>query len=227
MKAIAVLLLSLLALGADAAGSPGRRIRTWNPSTDFGPSDNQISFHQGMRGVWYFMEGHSLVRDPRLYRFIHDYTAPAVSLPGVPVPVGYSCWQDPSVLVPAVCFNFNTVSVFIDATEIAARSVLMHPGQEKLAILAWKSPHEGMVALRGAFQDVDPLCGNGGAWFVDKDSVPLASGDVPSGGRQEFDLSVHAAKGEVLYFILDPKDGDYYCDSTRLELTIEAVGRFR
>ena len=80
-----------------------------------------------MGGVWYFMKGNSLVRDPRLYRFIDDYTAPAVSLPGVAVPVGYSCWQDPTTLVPCVCFNFKRFSVFIDATEIAARSVLMHP----------------------------------------------------------------------------------------------------
>jgi hypothetical protein len=59
MKAIAVVFLSLLAVGAADPNGPGQRTRTWSPSTDFGPSDNQISFHQGMGGVWYFMKGHS------------------------------------------------------------------------------------------------------------------------------------------------------------------------
>jgi hypothetical protein len=35
---------------------------------------------------------------------------------------------------------------------------------------------------------------------------------------------VRVSRGEVLYFIVDPRDGDYFCDTTQLNLTITAQG---
>lgn len=228
MKRLAVVLFGLVVLHGAVTAHPESRTRTWDPSRDFAGTGNQISFHQGTRRVWYFMESRDLTRDPLLYRYIHDYTAPGHSLPGVVVPDGYSCWQHPVDLVPAVCFNFNAFPVYIGTTEMAPLRIEMHPGPQSLSILAWKSPLDGAVAIRGAFEDIDSLCGNGFAWFVDRGNESLASGDVPSGEQQSFSLArVRVKKGEVLYFILDPKDSDYYCDSTGLDVTITTTGSRR
>jgi hypothetical protein len=97
----------------------------------------------------------------------------------------------------------------------------MHPATDRVAIVAWKSPLNAIVRITGAFTDIDPNCNNGILWSIDKGSQRLAFGDIPNGGAQSFDLpTVSISKGQALYFIVDPKYGDYACDTTMLDLTI-------
>jgi hypothetical protein len=101
----------------------------------------------------------------------------------------------------------------------------MHPTAERLAIVAWKSPMKGAVRVQGSFVDLDPNCGNGIRWSIDRAERTLQSDDLPNASAQSFSLpGVQVSEHDVLYFIVDA-NGDYACDSTALDLTISQAGR--
>ena len=95
----------------------------------------------------------------------------------------------------------------------------MHPGIDKLAIVAWKSPVNGNVMIAGSFTDIDSVCGDGVLWSIDKGSKTLRSGALSNGGTESFALTAAVKKNQVLYFIVHP-NAEYSCDSTNLQLII-------
>ncbi|WP_413934552.1 hypothetical protein [Nitrospira sp. BLG_1] len=186
---------------------------------------NQISFKQGADDVWYFMESHTIAHNPSTYRFIPEYDAPAIFLGGGFTPAGFSCWHSPSIL-PDVCVNFNSTPVTLENFNVPPGSVYMHPGEDRFSIVAWKSPITGNVKIHGLFADIDANCGNGVTATIDKGSATLLTLVVENGTTQNFSLKhIHVHKGEVLYFIVDPR-GEFSCDSTRLEVTITSTGLY-
>jgi hypothetical protein len=196
---------------------------SWNLSRDVGATGNQISFNQGAEGVWYFMRGHTTDHNPQLYRFIRRFNAPAVLATGNPAPAGFSQWEEPGG-PPGILFNFTDGPVRPEGFDVPPRTVDMHPGPDMLVIVAWKSPVNGNVRIRGSFSDLDANCGNGILWSIDRDEETLLSHDLANGAAQRFDLkNVWVRTSDVLYFIVDPKDFDYVCDSTALDLTISYV----
>jgi hypothetical protein len=112
-----------------------------------------------------------------------------------------------------------------DPFGIPAPSVWMHPGELGLGIIGWKSPITGLVNVAGNFSDLDPNCGNGVIWSVDRAGQTLTSGSIANGGPpQTFKLvGVHVVAGQVLYFTVDPNSADYFCDSTGVDVTISQV----
>jgi hypothetical protein len=219
--------LGLVAVVVLTFGMAQAQKQTWNLSRDLRANGNQISFNQGSNGVWYFMESTSLKHNPLLYKFIPNYMTPCYN-PNDPrgeKPIdGISCWRDQSYLdqhLPAVTVNFTNQGQTQLNFVIPAHAVFMHPAWDRFAIVAWKSPLNAIVRVRGAFTDIDPNCDNGILWSIDKGPQRLAFGDIPNGGAQDFDLpTVSVTKGQILYFIVDPKHGDYACDSTMIDLTI-------
>ena len=200
--------------------------REWNLSKDIASTGNQLSFNQGARDVWYFMESHALVHNPLIYRFISEFNAPGRPATSIVIPDGFSCWQNPSSIVPDVCFNFNNKPVTLENFDVPPGTVDMHPGTDGFTIVAWKSPVNGVVAIKGAFRDLDANCGNGVIWSIDKGGEVLQSGDLANGTMATFSLAdVRVSNSDVLYFIVDP-NGDYRCDSTSLDLTITQGGKY-
>jgi len=218
-----VVVLTVLLLSLSAAHAQNQ---SWNLSKDLRANGNQISLNQGANGVWYFMESSSLKHNPLLYKFIPDYMAPCYNPddPRETAVDGISCWRDQSHLeqhVPAVAVNFTNQTQIQLNFAIPPHAVWVHPAADRFAIIAWKSPLNAIVRVTGSFTDIDPNCDNGILWSIDKNAQRLAFGDLPNGGAQSFDLpSVSVAKGQVLYFIVDPKNGDYACDSTMIDLKI-------
>jgi|SRR6516225_933717 hypothetical protein len=98
----------------------------------------------------------------------------------------------------------------------------MHLGEAGLGIIGWKSPLTGSVNMAGFFSDLDPNCGNGIIWSVDRGAQKLATGTIANGGPlQTFSRTgVSVFAGQILYFVLDPNGGDYFCDSTGVDVTI-------
>jgi len=47
--------------------------QTWNLSKDIQDTGNEISFSQGAKGVWYFLESSSTEHDPLTYRLMGHY----------------------------------------------------------------------------------------------------------------------------------------------------------
>jgi len=226
--AMSLLLCVLCVSHSTYAGDNAKRPRTWNLSKDLLGTLNQISFNQGARGVWYFMESNSISHDPSIYKFLTDYEAPCVGNPTASVPInGVSCWQDPSHTLdhnPSILFNFTDATQFPFGPPLAfpPHSLVMHPAPDRFAIVAWRSPVRGAVNVTGSFTHLN-VCGNGVLWFVDKGTDTLASGDIFENG-ESFNLPrIRVSQGQVLYFVLDPKDGNYFCDSTLLDVTIAAV----
>jgi hypothetical protein len=200
---------------------------TWTLTTDLLATANQISFNQGSRGVWYFLESRTFVHDALTYRLLPEYRSPCLSYqdPSLSSPDGVSCWIDPAVdatgnSLPLVALNATrSVVRFPDPYDIPPRSVYLHPGTDRLAIVGWKSPVNGRVTLEGSFVDLDTRCGNGVLWSIDKHDTTLKSGDLPGGGVATFHVRVNVRRDDALYVIVDP-NGDYSCDTTGLELTI-------
>jgi hypothetical protein len=204
---------------------------TWKLSSDLLATNNQISFNQGANGVWYFLQSSSLKHLPKTYKFLSDYSAPCNSNRAEALIDGVSCWLNPNLdpqgnNAPLVGANFTYHTQFPnlasgDPFAIPARSVWMHPGFSGLGVIGWKSPISGTVNVVGFFSDLDPNCGNGIIWSVDKGSQTLTTGTIANGGpAQTFSLTGIALRaGQVLYFVVDP-NGDYFCDSTGVDVTI-------
>src|SRR5262249_27807441 len=102
------------------------------------------------------------------------------------------------------------------------RSVLMHPGIVKLVVVAWKSPINGRVSATGSFTDIDPGCGDGVLWSIDKGATTIRSGDIPNGGGESFSVVVSVRKDQVVYCTVDRK-AESSGDGRRLQLVITRV----
>jgi hypothetical protein len=225
IKTLVILCIAVYALAVTATAQT-----TWKLSANVLATNNQISFNQGTNGVWYFLQSSSFKHLPKTYKFLSAYDEPCdvFSL----LIDGLACWHNPNPdsqgnIAPIVGANFTYATQFPslpkgDPFGIPARSVWMHPGMDGFGIVGWKSPITGSVNVAGSFSDLDPNCGNGIVWSVDKGSQKLATGTIANGGPpQTFSLAgVSVSAAQVLYFIVDP-NGDYFCDSTGVDVTIK------
>jgi hypothetical protein len=170
------------------------------------------------------MESASLLHQPWTYSFLPDYQV-LCGLPSEKKINGLACWRDVLYVdeVPAVSVNFTDQTQY-QTVVIPPRAVHFHPATDRLAIIAWKSPLSTLLKISGTLTDLDPACGNGVLWFIERNDQSLASGDIANGGAEAFNLTgVNVKKSQVLYFMIDPKSGDYACDTTMIELTISAL----
>jgi hypothetical protein len=110
--------------------------------------------------------------------------------------------------------------VTLESFDVPPQTVDMHPTPDGFSIVAWKSPLTGIVGIRGSFTDLDPNCGNGVLWSIDKNARTLLSGDLYNGASQRFSPRVRVDQDDVLYFIVDAKNSDFCGDSTSLDVTI-------
>jgi hypothetical protein len=228
MKAINRLIILGMAIYAVTATAQ----TTWKLSKDLLATNNQISFNPGANGVWYFLQSSSSKHDPKTYKFLSDYSAPCKTNAAEALIPGVDCWRNPNLdpqgnNAPLVGVNFTYHTQFPnlasgDPFAIPARSVWMHPGfSGELAIIGWRSPITGAVSVSGSFSDLDPNCGNGIVWSVNKGSQVLTTGSIGNGGLpQSYSLTgIPVRTGQVLYFIVDSNQ-DYFCDSTGVDVTI-------
>lgn len=232
MKAIKRLVILCMAIYALAVTATAQS--TWKLSKDLLAANNQISFNQGSNGVWYLLQSSSSKHLPKTYKFLSDYSAPCKTNGAEALIPGVDCWRNPNLdsqgnNAPLVGANFTYQIQFPnlasgDPFGIPARSVWMHPGMlGELAIIGWKSPITGTTSVSGFFSDLDPNCGDGIVWSVDKGSQTLTSGTIANGGPpQTFSLTaVSVSAGQVFYFIVD-RNQDYFCDSTGVDVTIKS-----
>jgi hypothetical protein len=226
--------LTILCMGLYALAVTATAQTTWKLSKDLLATNNQISFSQGANGAWYFLQSSSLKHLPDTYQFLSAYLGSCVSPENPPID-GLACWRNPVPAadgnqLPLVGVNFTSVTQHPDSGHgdpfgIPPRSVWMHPGEVGLGIIGWKSPLTGSVNVAGFFSDLDPNCGNGVIWSVDRGPQKLANGRIANGGPpQKFSLTgVSVVTGQVLYFLVNPNGGDYFCDSTGVDVTISQV----
>ncbi|HEU0293222.1 MAG TPA: CSLREA domain-containing protein, partial [Anaerolineales bacterium] len=199
---------------------------TWNLVRDFRVAPNQENPNRDVCGnlnIWQFMGSTSLVRDPQTYYLMPDFTSSYNSTPGLNV------WQDAST-VPYHIIGLNASGA--PQGVWTSNTIHVHPTTNKLAVIGWRSPINGVISISGGVMDGDPGCyydGDGILWYLDKNATNLASGSYPNGGMQLFSQgtgsaalgSVSVSSGDVIYLAIHPS-GTVACDSTRVSLYISA-----
>ena len=202
---------------------------TWDLVKDVQRTSNQISFAQGARGVWYFMESNALKQDPTIYRQMPDYNAPCINVSGELLTNGVAYWQVAHSVDnnPRVGVNFTNQTKLVFGQPVPAHVLWLHPAPDRYSIVAWKSPISGSVNINGVFSDLAVGCGNGVRWMIDRNTDNIQSSVLPEGGEQQFHVAgLKVMQGTVLYFTVDPLRGDNCADWTALTLTIrvESLG---
>ena len=150
----------------------------------------------------------------------------AVAQPDSSVP-GVFCWKTEAVQ-PLFLVNTNAREVRVPG-RMAPHSVAVHPTPTQGVAVAWRSPMEGPVRVRGQIRDVHDG-GNGVEWSLELsrgiDVTTLQSGAIARGGMAVVDngsapIAMHV--GDRLRLIISAKANDHVCDLTRLELGIEEI----
>jgi hypothetical protein len=127
---------------------------------------------------------------------------------------------------PNLLINTNDQAAGFVTITMPARSVAVHPSPKAGVAVAWKSPIDGRISVRGKVADADDKCGNGIEYVlnrrIDRERHELKKGAIPNGGAMDFAApSVDVVAGDWIELIVLPK-GDYSCDTTVIELEIKA-----
>jgi hypothetical protein len=130
--------------------SDNGKASVWNLAKDVGASSNQISFNQNSNGVWFFMKSTNLAQTASSYSLLAGYTTPCPEF-GIN---GLLCWHpslpyDYGTAFPWVGFNANATTQFPQNVTWPARTLVMHPAPDKLAIVGWKSSVRGQDYRQG------------------------------------------------------------------------------
>jgi Protein of unknown function (DUF1553)/Protein of unknown function (DUF1549) len=140
--------------------NPDGSNRVWNVTKDLladfesDGSGAQFRDSYGNQAVWHAFD---LVPAPTLFtRHVRD----AEKTPGLQV------WRGADD-TPLAFINLNTQTVHFVTITMPARCVALHPGPRGGVALAWESPHEGTVTVRGRVFKIDPG-GDGVAWKVER-----------------------------------------------------------
>lgn len=102
-------------------------------------------------------------------------------------------------------------------------SVAVHPAPNRSAIIAWRSPVAGKLAVSGQITHAHPECGNGIQWALElrrgRTRETLASGF--SDGPRPVSLGTHddlwIKSGDVVALVINPRSGNHSCDLTRID----------
>ncbi len=108
-------------------------------------------------------------------------------------------------------------------------SVFCHPSPTLFAATGWQSPVSGEVRIEARLSDAHPECGNGVEWFLQHRTrgnvSTFWSGDFPMKGSAEMPPStMWVNQGELISFVVGPRNGTHSCDLTAIDLTITETG---
>ncbi|MBX7211354.1 MAG: DUF1592 domain-containing protein [Verrucomicrobiaceae bacterium] len=128
----------------------------------------------------------------------------------------------------------NALSVLANSSDTQVRipgvmkphSIATHPSPKLASVIAWRSPGAHTLNIRGDVFDAHPECGNGITWALEvrrgHASEVLAHG-VSEGAKVltfgPFD-NVRVEDGQVVAFVVGPRDGNHVCDLTGVNLTL-------
>jgi mono/diheme cytochrome c family protein len=123
-------------------------------------------------------------------------------------------------LPSAVANSGDSPLEFITIT-LPPHSVAVHPSPDRGVAVAWQSPLDGTVEVRGRVADADDKCGNGIEWTLYHGQKTVASGKIDNGGRQDIArVEVKIVRGDLLQMAIAAKGSDHGCDTTVVELEV-------
>jgi hypothetical protein len=174
----------------------------WHLADDFLTGEARLNPNPDRLGnpVWYF--GSVSVSQPPTYALYTNYTVFTDNFEG---------WNSgvAPLLVPLVSIL------------VSPRTIVVHPGTDRLTVVGWQSPVTGVVRARGSFTHSGGQCdgADGVGWSIDTSAATLAAGTLGVGQSGAFAVSTFVAAGDVLYFSVAPR-ANFNCDSTLFDLTI-------
>jgi mono/diheme cytochrome c family protein len=110
-------------------------------------------------------------------------------------------------------------------------SVAMHPSPILRVGTGWRSPVAGVLEVTGKVQHAHPECGNGVTWSLEvrrgatrqrlAAGVSQGANVVPFGPIKE----LRVRPGDFVTLWTGPRDGNYACDLTAVDMTLSGEGR--
>ena len=136
-------------------------------------------------------------------------------------------WKGPGDL--AVLANSSSDREVQIPQALPPRAIVAHPGADRPVVVGWRSPVDGQVRVEGAVQRTHALCGDGVLVDLEvrrgrsrqslAEAAAKGADRVPLGPCE----SVVVRRGDMICLSI-AADGDHSCDSTRVDLRIEADG---
>jgi Protein of unknown function (DUF1592)/Protein of unknown function (DUF1588)/Protein of unknown function (DUF1587)/Protein of unknown function (DUF1585)/Protein of unknown function (DUF1595)/Planctomycete cytochrome C len=113
---------------------------------------------------------------------------------------------------------------------VSPHHIAVHPMPAEFVAAVWKSPVAGKVRIAAKIAHAHNACGNGVAWWIEKQSpkrsAVLAQGTVDrgkTGSAKPFDLTVQ--RGDRVFLAIDARDGSHVCDMTEIGFTITETAK--
>ena len=113
---------------------------------------------------------------------------------------------------------------------VSPHTVTVHPAPTEFVAVLWKCPFAGTIRVTGKVDHAHPSCGNGVAWWVEKQtparSAIIAEGAVDLGKAAGIATqSMTVAVGDVIALAIDAKGANHSCDLTEIRFTVAEVGK--
>jgi hypothetical protein len=183
--------------------------RSWNGDADFlvAPKNRNPSPDAWGETTWNYLYSDSFAHDPATYHLLPTYEI---------TDGNRQSWTLPGFINLVV------------ATVVSPQMLVLHPwggrvqGYGRNAVLGWRSPIDGRVAVTGSVRLPsleECAVGSGALWSIDKGATVLQSGALTAAGSASFNVAVDVSFGESVYFVWDT-GWDGLCDSGLLELAV-------
>lgn len=133
---------------------------------------------------------------------------------------GWGSGETPLILASSSDQQFRIPGI------MSPKSVVVHPSPTLFSGCVWQSPVTGEIILSADIADSHPECGNGVEWTVNHQSSQRLSkiwqGKIDTGKSSNLvKKKINVRKGDLLSFLVGPRDGNHSCDLTRINLQIE------
>ncbi|MFO1062656.1 MAG: DUF1592 domain-containing protein [Pirellulales bacterium] len=134
-----------------------------------------------------------------------------------------SGWGFPET--PSISANASDQHVRIPGN-LKPHGIVVHPAPTKSVVIGWQSPADVTVSITGSITHAHPECGNGVTWNIQSRrgsrSLRLAAGIAAGGTPVNLPTieNVRVRKGELLAFVVGPRDGNHSCDLTNWDFEI-------
>ena len=135
-------------------------------------------------------------------------------------------WGSPST--PSITANSSDQEVRIPGIA-RPHSIVAHPSPTLFVAAGWRSPINGVVRVEAKLADAHPECGNGVEWVIQHRSGNkmgnLWQGEFETGASATMTAkTIPVREGELVSFILGPRQGNHSCDLTEINLVITETG---
>lgn len=138
-------------------------------------------------------------------------------------------WQPKGADLPILISNTSDKTENVPG-RVSPHKVTVHPTPTEFVAVVWKSPFKGEVRVVAKVADAHASCGNGFAWWLEKQTQAraaiVAEGAVDLGKETVVaPRQLTVSLGDLIVLAIDARDGNHFCDLTEIELTVTEIGK--